>query len=386
MDFFNEEDLLQTEFAPSERLSASEIKQQSERFLRCDLTTPAMHTVMDTVPDSVLVLNNKRQLIFCNYRLVQLLGGDKAEKELYGYRPGELLNCIHATKKKGGCGTTKFCKKCGGVNAILKGLAGETDIQECRIIQKDSGNNLLFRVWTSPLKIDGENFCITVLSDISHEKRRRALERIFFHDILNTVGSLRGCIETINSGGADLYDVFSDLLDQLSKTILDEINAQKDLSAAEHFELKVRFSEQNSIAILEDIQTSFSNYVMATNRNIAIDSSSQQLMFKTDRTIVGRVLTNMIKNALEAIDENETVTIGCNLQNNEIVFWVYNPSTILEDIQLQMFQRSFSTKGSGRGWGTYSIKLLTERYLKGRVDFDSNEASGTIFKIFLPVN
>jgi sensor histidine kinase regulating citrate/malate metabolism len=36
---------------------------------------------------------------------------------------------------------------------------------------------------------------------------------------------------------------------------------------------------------------------------------------------------------------------------------------IPKDVQLQLFQRSFSTKGMGRGWGTYSIRLLTERYL-----------------------
>jgi len=49
------------------------------------------------------------------------------------------------------------------------------------------------------------------------------------------------------------------------------------------------------------------------------------------------------------------------------------------EIQMQIFQRSFSTKGSDRGIGTYSIKLLAENYLKGKVDFSSNESEGTIF-------
>ena len=49
------------------------------------------------------------------------------------------------------------------------------------------------------------------------------------------------------------------------------------------------------------------------------------------------------------------------------------------DAQLQIFQRSFSTKGSGRGVGTYSIKLLGEQYLRGRVGFTSSETDGTAF-------
>jgi len=380
-----EDNCSQTDFAPPERFSYEIIKTQAARFMQCDLTTPVMHTVMNTVPDFILVLNSKRQLIFCNDRLVQLLGGDRPKKELYGYRPGELLNCIHAFNNKAGCGTTKFCKKCGGVNAILKGLSGETDVQECRIIQKDSGINLLFRVWASPLQIDDDKFCITVLSDIKHEKRRRALERIFFHDILNTAGSLRGCIEMIQHNGLEMIDTFSDLLDQLSKKIIDEINAQKELTDAENCELKVCVTQQSSIQIIEEIKSSFSNYLVSTKKFLDIETSSQEIRFKTDRIIIGRVITNTVKNALEAVCKNETVTIGCNLIGKEIVFWVHNPTCITEDVQLQMFQRSFSTKGLGRGLGTYSIKLLTERYLKGRVEFTSDESSGTIFRIYIPI-
>jgi CheY-like chemotaxis protein len=54
------------------------------------------------------------------------------------------------------------------------------------------------------------------------------------------------------------------------------------------------------------------------------------------------------------------------------------------DVQLQIFQRSFSTKGSGRGLGTYSIKLLAERYSKGRVSFATSPEEGTVFSAACP--
>ncbi|MCX6911436.1 MAG: ATP-binding protein [Verrucomicrobia bacterium] len=53
-------------------------------------------------------------------------------------------------------------------------------------------------------------------------------------------------------------------------------------------------------------------------------------------------------------------------------------------VQLQVFNRSFSTKGSGRGLGTYSVKLLTERYLKGKAGFTTSKEGGTTFFIILP--
>ncbi|MBM3132840.1 MAG: ATP-binding protein, partial [Chloroflexi bacterium] len=65
-------------------------------------------------------------------------------------------------------------------------------------------------------------------------------------------------------------------------------------------------------------------------------------------------------------------------------FWVHNPTFMPREAQLQVFNRSFSTKGQGRGLGTYSMKLLTERYLKGKIGFDSSETGGTTFWAWYP--
>jgi sensor histidine kinase regulating citrate/malate metabolism len=52
---------------------------------------------------------------------------------------------------------------------------------------------------------------------------------------------------------------------------------------------------------------------------------------------------------------------------------------------MQLFQRSFSTKAAtGRGVGTYSMRLLGEQYLGGRVEFTSREPDGTTFTLILP--
>ena len=92
---------------------------------------------------------------------------------------------------------------------------------------------------------------------------------------------------------------------------------------------------------------------------------------------------NMLKNALEASSNNDIITIGCKQTGKRIRFYVHNPKVIDEDVQLQIFQRSFSTKSIDRGLGTYSMKLLGERYLNGKVYFESNESEGTTFNFDL---
>ena len=62
-----------------------------------------------------------------------------------------------------------------------------------------------------------------------------------------------------------------------------------------------------------------------------------------------------------------------------------NSAFIPENIQPQIFNKSFSTKGTGRGLGTYSAKLISEKLLKGKVLFDSNIKSGTTFHAIYPL-
>ena len=68
-----------------------------------------------------------------------------------------------------------------------------------------------------------------------------------------------------------------------------------------------------------------------------------------------------------------------------MVFSVHNPGVMPDEVQLQIFQRSFSTKAAtGRGIGTHSMRLLGERYLGGEVTFVSQEPEGTVFRLSLP--
>jgi signal transduction histidine kinase len=50
-----------------------------------------------------------------------------------------------------------------------------------------------------------------------------------------------------------------------------------------------------------------------------------------------------------------------------------------------VFHRSFTTKGKGHGLGTYSMRMLTERYLDGEITFSSQPGEGTIFRVRYPI-
>jgi signal transduction histidine kinase len=98
----------------------------------------------------------------------------------------------------------------------------------------------------------------------------------------------------------------------------------------------------------------------------------------------------MVKNAIEAAVRGEILLAGlaadegCNGGPGWAVFWVKNGAVMPEVAQRRIFHRSFSTKGPGRGVGTYSMRLLGEGYLKGKVSFSSRPGLGTIFELRIP--
>ena len=120
-------------------------------------------------------------------------------------------------------------------------------------------------------------------------------------------------------------------------------------------------------------------------RKLVIDGRVESVVFETDAALLSRVLINMVKNALEATPKGGTVTLGCRTDGPDIRFEVHNPTAIPRDIAMQIFQRSFSTKSAGRGLGTYSMKLIGERFLGGRVGFTTSEAEGTTFHAIFPI-
>ena len=168
--------------APGERENFAKIQEQAALFHDQLL----FKEVLNGVPDFVMILNDKRQVVYANQALLTMLEAE-GQESVWGLRPGEMLGCINSSKEPGGCGTSDFCRTCGAVKAILSALKGEEQVNECRILRKN-GDALDLRVWATPLPIKNINFTLFSVQDVSNEMRRRSLERIFFHDLLNTTG------------------------------------------------------------------------------------------------------------------------------------------------------------------------------------------------------
>ncbi|MEA1969438.1 MAG: PAS domain-containing sensor histidine kinase [Thermodesulfobacteriota bacterium] len=376
---------MDTQFASPQRASKEELSKE----IKHTKDLPLIKELTYMVADAFMILNQHRQIIYCNNTLLEILG-IKDPSEIYGLRPGEALHCIHSDETEGGCGTTESCKQCGAVNAIVNSQKQENTLQEeeCRVVAKDGTTSLDFivRAKTKTLLLSNKVFTLFIVRDNAAEKRKQVLERTFFHDILNTAGGIQGLADLIQDPSEDEREKYIDLLQSSSHTLVEEINAQKDILAAENENLEIEMSPLDSTDILSSIIAVYQGHQVTKGKTLKIAEDCASIDFVSDPRLLRRVVGNMTKNALEAESQGQTITIGAEPVQKGIKFWVQNPAVMPDDIKVQIFQRSFSTKGSGRGIGTYSIKLLGEKYLKGNVTFTSDEKTGTIFQIVLPTN
>ena len=98
-----------------------------------------------------------------------------------------------------------------------------------------------FEVTATPFIYKSKHYTILSLIDISSEKRRKALERIFFHDVINTAGSLRGVLGLLKEPeNKSSINEYLELAENINEVLIEEILLQRDLLSAENNDLKVK--------------------------------------------------------------------------------------------------------------------------------------------------
>ena len=352
---------------------------QSDRF-------PA--EALDAVPDLVAVLNPEREIVYAN-RAFRVFAGASDLSEACGLRPGELLGCDNARSSPGGCGSGEPCAACGAARAIDETLrTGLPAARECSLIVRERSRRTArdLATHTVPFEIGGSAYVMVVFRDVGQRVRRLALERIFFHDLLNTVSSFKLYLDLLKvTVSGDRENDLVGRMEAICASLVDEITGQKMLVAAENGTLAVRHNLVSALELASGLARQFDAHDISRGRTVALAPFAESATLVTDDSLARRVLSNMLKNALEGSPEGATVTLGVRAVGDRLEFQVHNPGAMPEDVQRRVFQRMFSTKGEGRGLGTWSMKLLAEDYLGGSVRFSSTPEEGTTFILSLPL-
>ncbi len=345
-------------------------------------TTEVLRAAVDGLLEMVVVVDAGSRVVFCNQRFADVAGAADPSAVL-GLRVGDVLRCRRAPDPEG-CGNTPFCPGCGVVQVIAAALQGQTAVRDCSFARETPGLDLELRVRGSPFDSGARRLVLLALADISHEKRRKALEHLCFHEALGLATGVelmtRALEGAVDADGAD--GILA--LRQATRILVESLASQRDLFAAETGDLRVRPEAVNSRAVLLRLRETWRPMADANSRGLTVDPEAFDLVLRTDPLILARVLGYMVANALEAAEAGGVVTLGCDPRPDGVAFWVHNPGAMPPDVQRQIFLRSFSTKSPERGIGTWAMRLLAESSLRAGVTFTSSERAGTMFSVVCP--
>ncbi len=343
--------------------------------------------IINDLPIWILILNKTRQTVYFNAKLGKDLHVED-KFQILGLRPGELFSCQHAWLDDAGCGNSDFCQYCGALKSIRNSHFGLKDVQECRLLVNKEEQISAFdlEVSSSPLTVDSEDLTLFSILDISAQNRSLFIEKTFLHDIRNTAAAIVSNTELISDeDDPEMKDELIQLLIPTAHQLIEEISAQQEIRKAELGEWEPNSIKADSRTIVDEVINTSKHYIIGTD--IKITKSVEHITLNTDSVLLKRVLINMLKNAIEASTNGDVINISCkNLNDVSVLFSVHNMKYIPSDIRLQLFHRTFSTKGNNRGLGTYSIKMITENYLHGKVTVQSDKESGTLFSVIIPIN
>jgi signal transduction histidine kinase len=381
-----DENAPKTCFASPERNGATELTREIEAIGASEVVSALLRC---TACAAVLV-DARRQIVGVNDSYLRLAGLSEAGAAL-GLRPGEVVHCVHANTGQSGCGTAVPCASCGlALAVVLSQREGVFQTAECALSFGDPARpgQLSLSVEAHPLRVCEDSYTLVVLRDISADKRRAAMEASFQHDLKNVAMGLSGTAELLamTPFDAETAELARDI-QSLALRLTAELEIHTLMSSDRPSALPQRCKRIGLEAVISELHRLLAHHPAATQKRIQLPEVDPAVETpEVDPSLLQRVLVNLALNALEASQPGDTVRIGADTTRERILFSVWSRAAIPREVRPRIFQRYFSTKpGMARGQGTYTARLIGEKYLKGRVDFDTSEEEGTTFTFELPM-
>lgn len=237
----------------------------------------------------------------------------------------------------------------------------------------ESYNNMIDALEESALK----------LASNEREQAWREMAKQVAHEVKNPLTPMRLSVQSFqqkfNPEDKDIYKK----VEEYSKTLIQQIDTMSKI--AEAFSSFAKMPTQNLeyldfVEVLEHALDIFPDAV------ISFSSQKKPLFGDFDRDQLNRIVTNLVKNAIQSIPEDKIPKIQVLLseKNSRIYIKVKDNGCGIEDaIAEKIFEPKFTTKTSGMGLGLPMVKNIIEAY-GGYITYKTILGKGTLFEVSFP--
>ena len=213
----------------------------------------------------------------------------------------------------------------------------------------------------------------------------RTMARQIAHEINNPLTPMKLTIQQLQRRKKMPQQGFDEYFERATDMLIEQIDNLSRI--AQSFS---QFAKMPEVAVQKtDVAQKLFSVIQLFRENqkhtpIRYIGSDHGVMALTDPEQIGQVFNNLLKNALQAIEQKDDGDIIVMLKNNddEVEITVSdNGPGIAEDIREKIFLPNFTTKSTGMGLGLAISKNIIDSS-GGKISFETSE-KGTTFKIVL---
>jgi two-component system nitrogen regulation sensor histidine kinase NtrY len=225
----------------------------------------------------------------------------------------------------------------------------------------------------------------TMLAQSEREQAWREMAKQVAHEIKNPLTPMRLTVQSFQRKFDPEDPNLKQKLNDYTKTLIQQIDTMSSVASAFSNFASMPAQQNETLNVVEVVEFSLDIF---NEEYIRFESDEEEIITVMDRTQLIRIITNLIKNAIQAIPEEQeqkSIDVAVKRVGNNVNITVKDNGIGIEKEYIEhIFEPKFTTKTSGMGLGLGIIKNIIENY-KGTITFETQYGKGTTFIVSLPI-
>lgn len=222
------------------------------------------------------------------------------------------------------------------------------------------------------------------LATSEREQAWREMAKQVAHEIKNPLTPMRLSVQSFQRNFNPDDPNINQKVTEYSNTLIQQIDTMSSIASVFSNFAKMPAQKSEQLDVVHIVKLALDIF----NENyISFEAHEEEIVAKFDRTQLIRVVTNLVKNSIQAMSsdkEDPQIKVRVFTEDNLVKITVEdNGSGIAEVTKARVFEPKFTTKSSGMGLGLAMVKNIVETF-KGNITFTSELGKGTVFTVTFP--
>jgi nitrogen fixation/metabolism regulation signal transduction histidine kinase len=243
--------------------------------------------------------------------------------------------------------------------------------------------NLLIKAYNA--MVDELEESALKLAQSEREEAWREMAKQVAHEIKNPLTPMRLTVQSFQRKFDANDPNLKQKINDYSETLIQQIDTMSSVASAFSNFASMPAQQNETLNVVDVVELTMDLF---NEEYVHFKAEEGEIISKIDRTQLIRIITNLVKNAIQAIpeqQENKAVAVTIKKESNNVIITVAdNGMGIATEDFNSIFEPKFTTKSSGMGLGLSIIKNIIENY-NGTITVESRKGKGTTFTVSLPI-